>query len=308
MPVAIGLSNGILKKLSPSFDTTSKQHNLPMNLIIQGLEIANSDLRALAKLSHADGIERITGQAFRLTNAIYAADIAAYCEEVTLDFAYVNPDSKLSDFRLIAMDMDSTLLAIESIDEIADMHQIKPQVAAITLQTMRGEISFEESLTQRTALLQGLSQEALQRVYNERVKLNPGAERMLYQAKKAGLKTMVISGGFTFFTERIKRKLGFDYAAANILEIENDKLTGKIVGEIIGRQGKARILKQVCEELGIPREQVIAIGDGANDLDMLIEAGISIAYHAKPIVKDHSTYSINYVGLDGVINLFNQPD
>ena len=276
-----------------------------MNLIIQGLEIANSDLRALAKLSHADGIERITGQAFRLTNATYATDIAAYCEEATLDFAYVNPDSKLSDFKLIAMDMDSTLLAIESIDEIADMHQIKPQVAAITLQTMRGEISFEESLTRRTALLQGLSQEALQSVYEERVRLNPGAEIMLHQAKKAGLKTMVISGGFTFFTERIKVKLGFDYAAANILEIENDKLTGKVVGEIIGRQGKARILKQVREELGIQQEQVIAIGDGANDLDMLIEAGISIAYHAKPIVKDYSTYSINYVGLDGVINLFN---
>lgn len=279
-----------------------------MNLVIQGLEVSNSDLRALAKLSHADGIERITGQAFRLTNATDTTDVADYCAEATLDFAFVNPDRKLSDFRLIAMDMDSTLLAIESIDEIADMHNIKPQVAAITLQTMRGEISFEESLTRRTALLQGLPQEALQRVYDERVRLSPGAEKMLQQAKIAGLKTMVISGGFTFFTERIKARLGFDYAAANVLEIESNRLTGKVIGEIIGREGKAQVLKQVRDELGIQREQIIAIGDGANDLGMMGEAGISIAYHAKPIVKDYATYSISHVGLDGVTNLFSRPD
>ncbi|MBS0497076.1 MAG: phosphoserine phosphatase SerB [Proteobacteria bacterium] len=275
-----------------------------MNLIIQGLEINNSDLRELAKLAHADGIERITGQAFRLTNATHSDAVPGYCAEAELDFAFVDADRKLADFRLIAMDMDSTLLAIESIDEIADMQQIKPQVAAITLQTMRGEISFEESLTQRTALLRGLHQDALQQVYDERVKLSPGAERMLQLAKRSGLKTMVISGGFTFFTERIKTKLGFDYAAANVLEIEDNRLTGKVVGDIIGRQGKANVLRQVCDELGLRREQVIAIGDGANDLDMLSEAGVGIAYHAKPIVKQQATYSIDYVGLDGVTNLF----
>ncbi len=275
-----------------------------MNLVIQGLEINNSDLRALAKLSHADGIERITGQAFRLTHAEFSIDIAEYCAEVDLDFAFVNPQLKLSDFKLVAMDMDSTLLAIESIDEIADMHNIKPQVAAITQQTMRGEISFEESLTRRTALLQGLHQDALQKVYDERVKLSLGAEKMLHQAKQAGLKTMVISGGFTFFTERIKKQLGLDYAAANVLEIENNQLTGKVLGKIIGREGKAEVLNRVRDELGIKREQIIAIGDGANDLDMMTEAGVSIAYHAKPIVKDHATYSIDHVGLDGVTHLF----
>lgn len=275
-----------------------------MNLVIQGLEVNNSDLRALAKLARADGIERITGQAFRLTNATYAEDIAEYCADIALDFAFVNSNLKLSDFGLIAMDMDSTLLAIESIDEIADMHNIKPQVAAITQQTMKGEISFEESLIRRTALLRGLHQDALQSVYDERVKLSPGAERMLQQAKISGLKTMVISGGFTFFTDRIKAKLGLDYAAANVLEIENNRLTGKVVGEIIGRQGKAQVLKQVRDELGLQPEQTIAIGDGANDLGMMTEAGISIAYHAKPIVKDHATYSISHVGLDGIINLF----
>lgn len=275
-----------------------------MNLIIQGLEVNNSDLRALAKLSRADAIEQITGQAFRLTHVTHSNEIAEYCAEAALDFAFVNSNLELSDFKLIAMDMDSTLLAIESIDEIADMHHIKPQVAAITLQTMQGEISFEESLERRTSLLQDLHQDALQKVYDERVRLNPGAEKMLQQAKIAGLKTMVISGGFTFFTDRIKTKLGFDYAAANTLEIENNRLTGKVAGKIIGRQGKAEVLKQVCDELGLKREQIIAIGDGANDLDMMAEAGISIAYHAKPIVRQQATYSINYVGLDGVINLF----
>ena len=202
------------------------------------------------------------------------------------------------------MDMDSTLLAIESIDEIADMHDIKPQVAAITQQTMRGEISFEESLTRRTQLLQGLHEDALQKVYDERVRLSPGAEKMLQQAKQAGIKTMVISGGFTFFTERIKTRLGLDYAAANVLQIEENRLTGKVLGTIIGREGKAEVLNRVRDEMGIKPEQIIAMGDGANDLDMMTAAGVSIAYHAKPIVRNHATYSLNYVGLDGVVNLF----
>ncbi|PSJ16634.1 phosphoserine phosphatase SerB [Nitrosomonas supralitoralis] len=275
-----------------------------MNLIIQGLEVNNSDLRSIAKLSHADGIERITGQAFRLTNAMYSNDIPDYCLQSELDFAFVKPGQELSDIKLIVMDMDSTLLAIESIDEIADMQNIKPQVSAITQQTMKGEISFEESLTRRTWLLRGLHQDTLQKVYDERVRLSSGAEKMLQQAKRFGIKTMVLSGGFTFFTERIKEKLGLDFAAANVLEIENNKLTGKVVGEIIGREGKAQVLKQVRDKLGLKREQIIAIGDGANDLGMMAEAGVSIAYHAKPIVKQHATYSINYVGLEGIINLF----
>ncbi|WMJ07472.1 phosphoserine phosphatase SerB [Nitrosomonas sp. sh817] len=277
-----------------------------MNLIIQGLEINNSDLRDLAKLSQADGIERITGQAFRLTRANVSEGIMEHCAQAELDFAFVNPDIKLSDFKLIAMDMDSTLLAIESIDEIADMLNIKAQVAEITQQTMQGKMNFEESLMRRTALLQGLHQDALQRVYDERVKLNPGAEIMLQKAKRAGLKTMVISGGFTFFTERIKAKLGLDFAAANVLDIHDNKLTGQVRGEIIGRQGKAQVLRQVCEALNLKHEQVITVGDGANDMDMMSESGVSIAYHAKPIVQNHATYSINYVGLDGITNLFQQ--
>ncbi|MCH9638055.1 MAG: phosphoserine phosphatase SerB [Betaproteobacteria bacterium] len=275
-----------------------------MNLIIQSPNIENSDLRELAKRTQADQIVRITGQAFRLINANQHEDIAQYCADAKMDYAFVNPDLHLSDFGLLAMDMDSTLLAIESIDEVADMHHIKPQVAAITQQTMRGEISFEESIRNRTALLKGLNQDALQKVYDERVKLNPGAEKLLTQAKTAGLKTMVISGGFTFFTDRIKEKLALDYAAANILEIKEKKVTGNVVGEIIGKEGKAKVLNQVREKLGLKREHIITIGDGANDLGMMAEAGVSIAYHAKPIVQENADYSINYVGLDGVANLF----
>ena len=275
-----------------------------MNLIIQGLEIANSDLRELAKLAGANHIERITGQAFRLENATRRELVAEYCADAKLDFAFVEQTVQLSDFGLVAMDMDSTLLAIESIDEIADMHGMKPQVSEITQRTMRGEIVFAESLRQRTALLQGLHEDALQQVYDERVRLSPGAENMLERMKSAGLKSMVISGGFTFFTDRIKTKLNLDYAAANKLEIADGKLTGKVMGEIIGASGKAAVLKSVREKLGLRREQVIAIGDGANDLKMMEEAGVSIAYHAKPIVQEKATYAINHVGLDGVANLF----
>lgn len=275
-----------------------------MNLIIQGLEVANSDLRELAKLAGADHIERITGQAFRLENASRHEHVAEYCADAELDFAFVEQTVQLSDFGLVAMDMDSTLLAIESIDEIADMHGVKPQVSEITQRTMRGEIVFAESLRQRTALLQGLDQDALQQVYDERVRLSPGAEKMLQRMKSAGLRSMVISGGFTFFTDRIKTKLNLDYAAANKLEITDGKLTGKVLGEIIGASGKAEVLKIVREKLGLRREQVIAIGDGANDLKMMEEAGVSIAYHAKPIVQEKATYAINHVGLDGVVNLF----
>ncbi len=277
---------------------------LYMNLIIQGLDVENNDLRELAKLSGANQIERITGEAFRLKNATRHEHVADYCAEAKLDFAFVDPSLQLSHFGLVAMDMDSTLLAIESIDEIADMQGIKPQVAEITQRTMRGEIVFEESLRQRTALLRGLDEQALEEVYNHRVRLSPGGERMLQQMKKAGVKTMVISGGFTFFTDRIKARLGFDYTAANTLEIVDGKLTGSVLGKIIGAEGKAEALIKVREELGLRKDQVIAMGDGANDLKMLAEAGISVAYHAKPIVQENATYAINNVGLDGVVNLF----
>lgn len=275
-----------------------------MDLIIQGIEVETSDLRMLAKLSGANKIERITGSAFRLVDASQQDSISVYCLDAKLDFSYIQQSLKLSNFSLVAMDMDSTLVGIESIDEIADMHGVRKQVSELTKKAMYGEINFSEGLIQRAALLKGLDHSFLQRVYDERLILNPGAEKMLKQMKIAGIKTMLVSGGFTFFTDRLRDRLGLDYTFANTLEIIDGKLTGRLVGEIMGAQGKGRVLKQVCNQLGFRKENLIAIGDGANDLLMFAEAGVSVAYHAKPIVQKNATYTINHVGLDGIINIF----
>ena len=275
-----------------------------MDLIIQGIEIETSDLRELAKLSGASQIERINRNAFRLINASRQDCISELCLEAELDFAFLGEHENLNHFRLMAMDMDSTLVGIETIDEIADIHGIRKQVAEITEKAMYGEIDFSEGLIQRVALLKGLDHGVLQRVYDERLIFNPGAEKMLKQVKTAGIKTMLISGGFTFFTDKLKDRLGLDYAFANKLEIANGRLTGRLVGEVFGAKGKGQALNKICNELGFRKENLIAIGDGANDLPMFAEAGVSIAYHAKPIVQENATYAINHVGLDGVINIF----
>ncbi len=212
----------------------------------------------------------------------------------------------LGDFGLLVMDMDSTLISIECIDEIADMQGLKPQVSEITESAMRGEIDFAESLRRRVALLEGLDESALQRVYDERLQLNPGAEKMLAALKQHGIKTLLVSGGFVYFTDRLKARLGLDYAHANSLEIVDGKLTGKVLGKIVDAQGKADWLNHVREELGLQREQVIAMGDGANDLKMMAQAGVSIAYHAKPVVRTQASHALNFVGLDGLVTLFEQ--
>lgn len=277
-----------------------------MNLIVQGQDVQTRDLKDLAKLSGATAIESINQQAFRLRNASHDAKeaVKAHCETARLDFAFVPEGMTLKNFGLLVMDMDSTLISIECIDEIADMEGIKPQVAAITESAMRGEIDFAESLARRVALLEGLDETALQRVYDERLRLNPGAEIMLKKLKSNGIKTMLVSGGFTFFTERLKTRLGLDHVAANTLEVRGGKLTGKILGRILDAQGKADALLAMGQSLHLAPSQIIAMGDGANDLKMMAAAGLSIAYHAKPVVKAQATYSLSHVGLDGVINLF----
>ena len=278
-----------------------------MNLIIQGKEIQTSDLKQLAKLSSASGIESITQQAFRLRDAQIDSNAAieSYCANVSLDYAFVPEARTFADFGLLVMDMDSTLITIECIDEIADMIGVKPQVAEITESAMQGEIDFAESLTRRVALLKGLDESALQRVYDERLQLSPGAEKMLATLKQHNIKTLLVSGGFTFFTERLKAKLNLDYASSNTLEIIDGKLTGKVLGKILDAQGKADALNKLSHELGLAKHQVISMGDGANDLKMMAEAGVSIAYKAKPVVRAQATYAISQVGLDGILNLLN---
>jgi phosphoserine phosphatase len=204
--------------------------------------------------------------------------------------------------KLVISDMDSTLIGIECVDEIADMMNIKPQVAEITEAAMRGELNFEASLTQRVQLLAGLETDALQKVYDERLFLNSGAETWLSGLKEQKIAFALVSGGFTFFTERLQKELDIDFTRANVLEEENGRLTGKVKGSIVGAQAKADFLQELCDQLDISLNQTIAIGDGANDLLMMTEAGLSIAYHAKPKVQAQSNVALNYGGLDKVLD------
>ncbi len=220
------------------------------------------------------------------------------------DGAYVPEGRRFADVRLVAMDMDSTLITIECVDEIADMLGIKPQVAAITASAMRGEIEFAESLRRRVGLLAGLPVSALDRVYDERLQLSPGAERMLAGFAAAGAKTALLSGGFTFFTDRLKARLNLDHTASNTLEVASGKLTGRIEGAIVDAEAKAaslrRLKNQLCDDSGL----AVVIGDGANDLPMFAAADISVAYRAKPVVRAKATHALDFCGLDGVLNLF----
>ncbi|HUW25307.1 MAG TPA: phosphoserine phosphatase SerB [Gallionella sp.] len=275
-----------------------------MNLIIQATHtITAAHLDHLAMLAQSRQREQIAGHVYRLHEAQAHPRIASYCFEHQLDYGFVPRGRSLKDFGLLVMDMDSTLIAIECIDEIADMHGFKPQVAAITEASMRGEIDFAEGLRRRVSLLKGLDERALQQVYDERLQLSSGAEVLLAKLKEHGIRTQLLSGGFVFFTERLKEKLGLDFAHANTLEIEGGQLTGRVLGKILDAQGKADWLVKIRDELELRPEQVIAMGDGANDLKMMARAGVSVAYHAKPVVREQASYALNFVGLDGLVNL-----
>ena len=218
------------------------------------------------------------------------------------------PALKLSDFKLIAFDMDSTLINIECVDEIADAAGRKAEVSAITDAAMRGEITdYKDSLRRRVALLKGVSVASMDEVYRERLRLNPGAAELVHACKAAGLKTLLVSGGFTFFTDRIQGELGIDYTRSNVLETSNGKLTGKMVdqpwGDICDGDEKRKMLLETCALLGINPLQAIAMGDGANDLPMMGVAGLSVAYHAKPKVRDQAMVAINSGGLDRLLEL-----
>jgi phosphoserine phosphatase len=207
------------------------------------------------------------------------------------------------DVRLIISDMDSTLINIECIDEIGAHLGIKDKIAQITESAMRGELNFEQSLTQRVGLLAGTPLHALETVYNERLKLNEGAEILIASLKEREIKFALVSGGFTFFTDRLQARLALDFTRANVLDFDpNSHTTGRIIGDIIGAEAKREFLLELCDSLGIGVNQTIAVGDGANDLRMMQDAGLSIAYHAKPAVQAAADTALNHRGLDAMLD------
>jgi len=276
------------------------------HLVVQAPEIATGELKALARLAAGSAITRLSGDSFR----IEAADpstrdaVAAHCEAAGLDWGFVPDGRRLADFGLMAIDMDSTLITIECIDEIADFAGRKAEVAAVTEAAMRGEIDWPESLRRRVAALAGLPESVLGRVDRERLVLTPGAVRLMAAAKRAGVATLLVSGGFRYFTDRLRERLGFDEAHANELVIEGGRLAGRVTGPLVDAAGKAAHVARLRASLGLPREKVLAIGDGANDLAMMAEAGTSIAFHAKPVVRTKATYALTHAGLEGVLALF----
>lgn len=278
-----------------------------MNLVLQGRDDCRARLERIAALTAPQALTWLSDRAVRCEGIAFSPALRQTIEVAAnaaqLDATYTIGVQKMTDFKLVAMDMDSTLITIECIDEIADMQGLKPQVAAITEAAMRGELDFAASLKQRVALLEGLDASALQRVYDERLKLSPGAETMLAAVQKAGLKTLLVSGGFTFFTARLKERLGLDYTHANELEIVDGKLTGRVLGGIVDAEEKQRTVERVCAQMGITPSQAIVMGDGANDLKMMGIAGLSVAFRAKPVVRSQADVALNFVGLDGLLNV-----
>lgn len=227
-----------------------------------------------------------------------------YCYEREADLAILPSHFDATKLRVLAMDMDSTLITIECIDEIADFAGQKSAVAEITAATMRGEIpNFAESLRRRVALLNGLSESALHQVYEERLRLNPGAELLISGAHERDMYTVLVSGGFTFFTERMQKRLALCETHSNQLEIIEGKLTGKVLGAIVDGEAKNQFVLAACERMGLNKGHALVIGDGANDLLMMADSGLSVAYRAKPVVKEKADVALDFVGLDAILQL-----
>jgi phosphoserine phosphatase len=239
--------------------------------------------------------------------AAMRAEFAALADEIAADIVFRRESEYRQERSLFVFDMDSTLIQGETIDELAKMAGVGDRVAAITASAMRGEIEFQESFRRRVGLLSGLPEaKALEAI--ERIPLMEGAERLFRTLKARGAKTAILSGGFTFFGDHLKEKLGVDHVFANHLHVQDGAVTGEVTGGIVDGARKAELLVEIAGREGIPLEQVVAVGDGANDLPMLGLAGMGVAFHAKPVVRASARYSMTHVGLDGLLYLLGIPD
>ena len=280
---------------------------MTVNFIAQAPEFPPEALAALARQARAACIVPFGAgapAAYRFPEIAEQPELIDAAHKAGCDAGFVPDDRRLDRVRVVAMDMDSTLITIECVDEIADMKGIKPEVAAITASAMRGEIDFAESLRRRVALLAGLPVSVLEQVYADRLRISPGATRMLAGFKAVGATTVLVSGGFTFFTERLKARLGLDVAVANTLGVEDGRLTGRIEGTLVDAQVKAQTVRTLKQKLAGNDGLTVALGDGANDLPLFAESDVAIAYRAKPIVRAQATHALDFCGLDGALNFF----
>ncbi len=270
-----------------------------MNTII----LHTKDLHIANKIADVIGVTFESKPSHFRFSTDESIDIEVLRKVFDVDINYL-PVFNFSKVKLFVSDMDSTLINIECIDEIADFANLKPKVAKITERAMQGELDFNASLVERVALLKGLDISVLNRVYTERLKVNHGGKELIQFFKTQGIKTAVVSGGFKYFTHRLVQDIGLDCDCANELMVENNQLTGKVDGDIVNAATKAEFVSKLCGKYKISPSQVIVAGDGANDLEMMALSGLSVAYHANPIVIKKANIVINVSGLDKIMDLF----